>query len=217
MQVCGLIVVGNEAQNHSIISKLDNRSGAVYKNKQCVREKMRELGRLIHNARRFTSLKTLEDCVNPNMYMETVKAVKYTCGYDSETDKFMVPSLANKLGNSLVKVSKLLKARGLISNDKQLVKNASEFQEVHANKWNEMISATALRNIREAKWNVPPLIPFTEEVQKLHTFLSQVQDEWFNQLSDGAFPLHGTARYGTVRFTFGGFSTGYCTWYLILF
>ncbi len=27
----------------------------------------------------------------------------------------------------------------------------------------------------------------------------------------GAFPLHGTARYGTVRFTFGGFSTGYCT------
>ncbi len=35
--------------------------------------------------------------------------------------------------------------------------------------------------------------------------------------SNGAFPLHGTARYGTVWFTFGGFSTGYCTWYLILF
>ncbi len=33
----------------------------------------------------------------------------------------------------------------------------------------------------------------------------------------GAFPLHGTARYSSVRFTFGGFSTGYCTWYLILF
>ncbi len=31
----------------------------------------------------------------------------------------------------------------------------------------------------------------------------------------GAFPLHGTARYGSVRFTFGGFSTGYCTWYLV--
>ncbi len=28
---------------------------------------------------------------------------------------------------------------------------------------------------------------------------------------------HGTARYGSVRFTFGGFSTGYSTWYLILF
>ncbi len=31
--------------------------------------------------------------------------------------------------------------------------------------------------------------------------------------SFGAYPLHGTARYGSVRFTFGGFSTGYCTWY----
>ncbi len=35
--------------------------------------------------------------------------------------------------------------------------------------------------------------------------------------SNGAFPLHGTARYGSVRFTFGGVSTGYCTWYQILF
>ncbi len=29
IQVCGLIIFGNESQNHSIISKFDNRSGAV--------------------------------------------------------------------------------------------------------------------------------------------------------------------------------------------
>ncbi len=29
IQVCGLIIAGNEAQNHSIISKFNNRSGAV--------------------------------------------------------------------------------------------------------------------------------------------------------------------------------------------
>ncbi len=29
IQVCGLIIVGNEAQNHSIISKFDNRSRAL--------------------------------------------------------------------------------------------------------------------------------------------------------------------------------------------
>ncbi len=29
IQVCGHIVVGNKSQNHSIISKFDNRSGAV--------------------------------------------------------------------------------------------------------------------------------------------------------------------------------------------
>ncbi|XP_016142227.1 uncharacterized protein [Sinocyclocheilus grahami] len=162
-----------------------NIGGLSAKNKQCVREKMRELGRLVHNARRVTSLKTMEDCVNPKKYMETVKAVKYTCGYES--DKFMIPSLAKKLGSSLVKVSKLLKAQGLISNNKQLVKNASEFQDVHQEKWNEMILATALRNIREAKWNVPTLMPFTEDVQKMHTYLSQVQDEWYKSLSESSF------------------------------
>ena len=60
----------------------------------------------------------------------------------------------------ILKASKLLKAWGLISNNKELVKNASEFQEVHQEKWNEMISATALRNIREAKRNVPTVMPF---------------------------------------------------------
>ncbi len=29
--------------------------------------------------------------------------------------------------------------------------------------------------------------------------------------------FHCMARHGTVRFTFGGFSTGYCTWCLVLF
>ncbi len=31
------------------------------------------------------------------------------------------------------------------------------------------------------------------------------------------FPLHGTARYGSVRLTFGGFSTGYSTWYFFFY
>lgn len=32
----------------------------------------------------------------------------------------MIPSLENKLGNALVKVSKLLKVQGLISNNKEM-------------------------------------------------------------------------------------------------
>lgn len=67
---------------------------------------MREMGRLIYNAQRVTHLKTMEDLINPQNYMETVKAVKYTCGYDSTTNKFLIPTLANKLGHALVKTSK---------------------------------------------------------------------------------------------------------------
>lgn len=175
-------------KNDKVITELGqhllNKGGLSDKNKQNVREKMRELGRLIQTARRVTSLKTLEDCVNPGKYLETVKAVKYTCGYESEKDTFFIPSLATKIGNTLVKVCKLLKAQGLINNDQQQVKNANDFLEVHQSKWNELVSATALRNIREAKWNIPTLMPFTEDVQKLHAYLSQLHNEWFNRLSE---------------------------------
>ncbi|XP_054483191.1 uncharacterized protein LOC129116215 [Anoplopoma fimbria] len=69
-------------------------------------------------------------------------------------------------------------------NNHELVKNATEFQEVHNERWNEMISATALRNLNEAKWNVPTLMPFTEDVQRLHQFLSQKQEEYCKELSE---------------------------------
>ncbi|CAL8302501.1 unnamed protein product [Arctogadus glacialis] len=62
---------------------------------------------------------------------QVIKAVKVTCGYDSDSHKFTIPSLAKKIGHTLVKVSKLLKAQGLIMNNHELVKNATEFQEVH--------------------------------------------------------------------------------------
>ncbi|XP_037391636.1 uncharacterized protein LOC119263482 isoform X4 [Pygocentrus nattereri] len=177
-------IVKNDQVIIDVGQHLLNKGGTSAKNQQSVREKMREMGRLIRNARKVTTLKKMEDLINPKKYMETVKAVKLTCGYDSETNKFLIPSLANKLGNTLVKVSKLLKAQGLISNNDKLVKNASEFQDVHQEKWNELISATALRNIREAKWNVPTVMPFTEDVQKMHAYLTQVQDEWYNSLSE---------------------------------
>ncbi|XP_054874448.1 uncharacterized protein LOC118470783 isoform X2 [Amphiprion ocellaris] len=181
-------LVTNIVKNDQVIidigQHLLNKGGLSAKNQQCVREKMREMGRLVENARRYTSLKKMEDFINPKKYMETVKAVKVTCGYDSETNKFLIPSLANKLGNALVKVSKFLKAQGLITNNEELVRNATDFQAVHQEKWNAMISATALRNIREAKWNMPTLLPFTEDVQKLHSYLNQVHDNVYNSLSE---------------------------------
>ncbi|KAG7999744.1 hypothetical protein GBF38_000001 [Nibea albiflora] len=133
-------IIKNDQVVTDIGQHLLNKGGTSAKNQQCVREKMREMGRLIHNARRVTTLKKMEDLINPKKYMETVKAVKATCGYDSETNKFLIPSLANKLGHALVKASKLLKAQGLMSNNKELVKNSNSSAEetFHHTDRNEM-------------------------------------------------------------------------------
>lgn len=89
--------------------------------------------------------------------MKTVKVVKFACRTGSQT-------------NSLIKICRLLKAKGLISNNEKLVKDASNFEAVHQEKWHELISATALRNIREAKWNIPSVMPFTLRVKTTQKF-----------------------------------------------
>ncbi|XP_039677045.1 uncharacterized protein LOC120571949 isoform X2 [Perca fluviatilis] len=93
-------IIKNDHVIIEIGQHLLNKGGISAKNQQYVREKMREMGRLVNGARRVTTLKRMEDVINPKKYIETVKAVKFTCGYDSEANKFLIPSLANKLGNT---------------------------------------------------------------------------------------------------------------------
>ncbi|XP_036379353.1 uncharacterized protein LOC118774233 isoform X4 [Megalops cyprinoides] len=175
--------VRNDSCIIQIGEHLLNKSGSSAKSQQCIRQKLRELGRLLIGAKKITSLRRMEDFIDPERFTETVKAVKFTCGYDSETHKYKVSSLATKLGNILVKLSKLLKAQALITKNEGLVQKATDFQEVYKARWNELISATASHNTAETKWNAPTVLRFTEDVQKLHAFLNKMQDECISQLS----------------------------------
>ncbi|XP_058470194.1 uncharacterized protein LOC131444080 [Solea solea] len=69
-------VVKNDNVIIQVGQHLLNKGGMSAKNQQCVREKMREIGRLIHNARRVTSLKTMEDFIIPKNYLQVIKSVK---------------------------------------------------------------------------------------------------------------------------------------------
>lgn len=55
-------------------------------------------------------------------------------------------------------------------------------------RWNEMISAASLRTLQESKWNTPQLLPFTSDVQKLHTYLDVQQKQVYSKLSTEASP-----------------------------
>ncbi|XP_076855742.1 uncharacterized protein LOC143510359 isoform X2 [Brachyhypopomus gauderio] len=160
-----------------------NKGGSTAKTKACIRQKLRELGKLLIAGKKVASLKTIEDFIDPQNYMKMVLAVRHTCGYNSETNTYKTPSLAKKLGISLMKLSKLVKAKALIEKDHCLAQKLSSFQEIHTERWCELISATAARNLEESKWNAPTVLPFTEDVQKLHAFLNKMQDESIKQLS----------------------------------
>ncbi|XP_041939070.1 uncharacterized protein LOC121700265 [Alosa sapidissima] len=161
-----------------------NKSGSNPKRYENIRQKMREVGRLLITARKMTAVKDIKDLIDAKKYQTVVKAVKETCGYDSRTETYKIKGLALKLGHSLKKVAKLMESNGRMSGNYEMVAQAVDFQKVHETKWCDYISSTALRNLHEAKWNTPLILPFTEDIQKLHSYLDSKNDEYHKLLSE---------------------------------
>ncbi|XP_074518732.1 uncharacterized protein LOC141784770 [Halichoeres trimaculatus] len=167
---------------------LYNRLGHDPGKHEYIRQKLRELGRLLICSRKTTSMKTIRDHIRPANFMQVVEAVKQVAGYDSETSTYKTPSLALKIGHSLTKVSLLVESRANVQNDHGAAKEARSFRMVYNTRWNEMISAASLRTLQESRWNTPLLLPFTKDVQTLHSYLDEQHQQTHAKLSTETSP-----------------------------
>ncbi|XP_077139179.1 uncharacterized protein LOC143804702 [Ranitomeya variabilis] len=159
-------------KNDSCIMQLGqqfyNKIGSDLDKHEYIRQKLREVGRLLLVAKKNTnaSLLKVEDFIIPSNFFHVVDAVKEVAGYDNDRHTFKVPSLALKLGHSLTKISSILECRGLMDGINVLVDNARNFRKIYETRWNELISFAALTTLMEAKWNAPQVLPFTEDIKK---------------------------------------------------
>ncbi|XP_041954724.1 uncharacterized protein LOC121713822 isoform X4 [Alosa sapidissima] len=162
---------------------LYNRLGSDRAKHEHIRQKMRELGRLILSAREVTSLRSISEMMTPTTFMQTVLAVKHVSGYNQESNTYKIPTLPLKLGQSLAKISELLESKALVNGDAETATEARNFRQVYYAKWNELVSASAYRTLEEGKWNAPLLLPLTEDVKKLHSYLDEKEKEYRDGLS----------------------------------
>ncbi|XDV21782.1 hypothetical protein PO909_026802 [Leuciscus waleckii] len=109
---------------------LYNRLGYDVGKHEYIRQKLRELGRLLICSRKNTSLKTIKDHIKPANFMQVVESVKHLAGYDSKTHAYRCPSLALKIGHNLTKISMLLESRANVQNDYSAAKDACTFRNV---------------------------------------------------------------------------------------
>ncbi|XP_059371080.1 uncharacterized protein LOC132108389 [Carassius carassius] len=167
---------------------LYNRLGYDVGKHEYIRQKLRELGRLLICSRKNTSLKTIKDHIKPANFMQVVESVKLLAGYDSKTHAYRCPSLALKIGHNLTKISMLLESHANLQNDYSAAKDARTFRRVYETRWNELISAASLRTLQESKWNTPLLLPFTKDVQTLHSYLDVQQQDLHSKLSTEVSP-----------------------------
>ncbi|KAF5879973.1 uncharacterized protein DAT39_023240, partial [Clarias magur] len=150
---------------------LCNKMGSDKTKHEYIRTKMREAGRLLVSARKMGKLQSIKDFFIPANFNHVIKAVKQTSGFKDEDEVFGIPSLALKLGHNLKTMSDIAECEAMIAGDEDAVKHVKMFQHMYSTKWNELVSASALKTLNEAKWNAPELLPFTEDVKKMHMYL----------------------------------------------
>ncbi|XP_043982140.1 uncharacterized protein LOC122836583 isoform X1 [Gambusia affinis] len=167
---------------------LYNRLGFDASRHEYIRQKMRELGRLLINSKKTTPMKTIEEHVKPANFMLVVESVKDLAGFVVETSTYKCPSLALKIGYSLKKISELVESRANVQGNSRAAKDARAFQNVYDSRWNEFVSSASLRTLQQSKWNAPQLLPFTKDVQTLHSYLSEQQQRLCNELSTETSP-----------------------------
>ncbi len=160
---------------------LYNKYGSRVKMHEYIRQKMRELGRLLICAREVSPLTSIKELIHPTNFMHTINAVKRVAGYNEQTKVYEKASVAVKLGHSLNKIAILIESHSTIAGDEETGKVAKSFQQLYQSRWPEYISSAARQTLEEAKWNSPQLLPFTEDVKRLHVYLDE-QEKMYHRL-----------------------------------
>lgn len=101
--------------------------------------------------------------------------MKKAAGYDPKTNTYQTPSLALKLGHSLKKISSIVESNALIIGDHITAEYAKRYRAIHDSRWEEFISSGALNTLKEAKWNMPRVLPFTQDVKLLNLYMENQQ------------------------------------------
>jgi hypothetical protein len=105
MNVMNQNKVAAAVRTDDLIMKFDSRlhfkHGHLQHRWQYIRERIRQMGRLLLEVQKNTpSVKCLSDCPNPEMFVHVVKAVRSICGFDENSHGYRIPSLALKMGHS---------------------------------------------------------------------------------------------------------------------
>ncbi|XP_026001399.1 uncharacterized protein LOC113008292 isoform X1 [Astatotilapia calliptera] len=177
-------VVTSERDILSLGESLYNGRKPNEKRNDYIRQKMREIARLLITARAMTPLKSTEDLVMPTNFPHVIQAVRAVAGYEQESNSYKTPSLALKLGHSLAKVASIVQCKAIIANRYDVAESAKQFATLYEKKWSESISAAALGTLQQAKWNKPQILPFTQDVSLLHTFLATKSAMYMKDLEE---------------------------------
>lgn len=117
----------------------------------------------------------MKEFLIPKNFPHVISAVKKAAGYDPKTNTYQTPSLALKLGHSRRKISSIVESDAMMFGDDITAEYARRYRAIYDSRWKEFISSGALSTLKEAKWNMPQVLPFTHDVKLLNFYMENQQ------------------------------------------
>lgn len=139
-----------------------------------LKQNLRLLGRLVMEAAKTTPLKNLEEFFCLSSFRHVVSTVNAMAGYDPESKTYKVPSVAVKVGYHLQKACSIVEDNAVKCGDDSMAKSARRFLSAYEKKWNKLVSASALANMREAKQMTDGDVPNVQDVKRLFFHIENV-------------------------------------------
>lgn len=146
---------------------------------------MREVARLVIQLRidGKNPKAWLEDFLQSTKFDMVVKATRVVCGFTANSNAYATPSLALKIGHSVLKCAGLLKGEALAKGDDAAIKAVDQYIQLHKLQWCARVSSNALRTLRDAKKNIITSIPLSADIRRLAEFLKEQIDAFSSTLS----------------------------------
>lgn len=163
--------------------RLFKKHGKRISQHQYIRQKLRELCRLVLEARKVQPVETVKNLIKPENYSNVVAATRNLAGYNQTRNNYH-PSIAIKVGRTLNSLALFIKSEALKSNDKQAVKDAEAFVTLYEESWRVDIASQAPPKLDQVKWKIPQLLPFARDVQRLHRYLSQEHQKCLERIQE---------------------------------
>lgn len=88
-------------------------------------------------------------------------------GLNESTSRSEIPSLNGKLGTGLNNIAKYLRAEAQQNLDHAEAEWYHAFSTIYDSHWGVYMSGHGRRDLKEAKFNAPKLLPFTDDVRLL--------------------------------------------------
>ncbi|XP_062403206.1 uncharacterized protein LOC134093916 isoform X2 [Sardina pilchardus] len=152
-----------------------------------IRQRLRELGRLLVSSRKISPMHKLEDFILPSNWHHVIAVVKDVSGNNKE-DSTLNLTFLQHLYRSLQKIGKLVELDAESSKDEQMLELARTFNRKFVEQWRRQFPAPFVARKSQLSHNDTNLLSFTEDIRNLHTYLKDKLSECVSVLCTSPGP-----------------------------